>query len=88
MDETMTGVFKCRCCGAEIKEKTSVTRSVAWAIKDMKDDSCDLQSTTAIPKSSLPERFVIHWCEKTRFCVCDLIGWEIEEGDNDPHMDP
>lgn len=21
MDETMTGVFKCRCCGAEIKEK-------------------------------------------------------------------
>lgn len=55
MDETMTGVFKCRCCGAEIKEKTSVTRSVAWAIKDMKDDSCDLQSTTAIPKSSLPE---------------------------------
>lgn len=48
MDETMTGVFKCRCCGAEIKEKTSVTRSVAWAIKDMKDDSCDLQSTTAI----------------------------------------
>lgn len=51
------------------------------------DDSCDLQSTTAIPKSSLPERFVIHWCEKTRFCVCDLIGWEIEEGDNDPHMD-
>jgi hypothetical protein len=29
MDETMTGVFKCRCCGAEIKEKTSVTRSVA-----------------------------------------------------------
>lgn len=56
-------------------------------IKDMKDDSCDLQSTTAIPKSSLPERFVIHWCEKTRFCVCDLIGWEIEEGDNDPHMD-
>lgn len=53
----------------------------------MKDDSCNLQSTTAIPKSSLPERFVIHWCEKTRFCVCDLIGWEIEEGDNDPHMD-
>lgn len=44
MDETMTGVFKCRCCGAEIKEKT-------------------------------------------RFCVCDLIGWKIEEGDNGPHMD-
>ena len=60
MDETMTGVFKCRCCGAEIKEKTSVTRSVAWAIRDMIDGPCDAQSsTTAIPKSSLPERFIV-----------------------------
>lgn len=87
MDETMTGVFKCRCCGAEIKEKTSITRSAAWAIRDMIDESCNVQSTTAIPKSAIPERFFIHWCEKKRFCVCDLIGWEIEEGDNDPHME-
>ena len=66
MDETMTGVFKCRCCGAEIKEKTSVARSVAWAIKDMKDDTCDCQSSTSLPGSSLPERFVVHWCEKNK----------------------
>lgn len=84
---TGIGVFKCRCCGAEIKEKTNVTRSVAWAIRDMIDGRCDAQSTTAIPKSSIPERFIVHWCEKTKFCVCDLIGWEIEEGDNDPHVD-
>lgn len=77
MDETMTGVFKCRCCGAEIREKTSITRSVAWAIRDMIDEPCDAESsTTAIPKSSLPERFIVHWCEKKRFCICDLIGWE------------
>lgn len=50
MDETMTGVFKCRCCGAEIKEKTSVVRSVAWAIKDMKDDTCDCQSDYFSPR--------------------------------------
>ena len=78
VDETMTGVFKCRCCGAEIKEKTNITRAVAWAIRDMIDESCDAQSSTAIPKSSLPERFIVHWCEKTRFCICDLIGWEVK----------
>lgn len=79
MDETMTGIFKCRCCGAEIKEKTIVTRYVALAIRDMIDEPCGAQSTTAITKSSIPERFIVHWCEKTRFCVCDLIGLEIEE---------
>lgn len=64
---------------AEIEEKTSITKAVAWAIRDMIDEPCDAQSsTTAIPKSSLPERFIVHWCEKKRFCICDLIGWEVK----------
>lgn len=55
-------------------EKTTVAE---WNEKAKKQSDAQ-SSTTAIPKSSLPERFIVHWCEKKRFCICDLIGWEVK----------
>lgn len=87
MDETMTGIFKCRNCGCSFEEKVDVAPAVSWAIKDITETLGGDGITSTFHRSLLPERFVLHWCEKDRVCICDLIGWKIKEGDNDPHMD-
>lgn len=38
MDEEMTGLFRCRNCGAVFEEKVDVARSVSWAIKDITEN--------------------------------------------------
>lgn len=87
MDNTMTGVFKCRNCGGSFEEKVDITPAVSWAIKDITETLGGDGITSTFHGSLIPERFVLHWCKKDRVCICDLIGWKIKEGDNDPHMD-
>ena len=70
MSEKMTGLFKCRNCGHIFEGKVDVTQAVSWAIKDI---------TSTLHRSFLPERFVLHWCEKDKVCICDLIGWKVGE---------
>ena len=87
MYETMTGIFKCRNCGCIFEENVDVAPAVSWAIKDITETLGGDGITSTFHRSLLPERFVLHWCKKDRVCICDLIGWKIKEGDNDPHMD-
>lgn len=87
MDNTMTGVFKCRNCGCSFEGKVDVAPAVSWAIKDITETLGGDGITSTFHRSLLPERFVLHWCKKDRVCICDLIGWKIKEGDNDLHMD-
>lgn len=87
MYETMTGIFKCRNCGCILEENVDVAPAVSWAIKDITETLGGDGITSTFHRSLLPERFVLHWCKKDRVCICDLIGWKIKEGDNDPHMD-
>lgn len=87
MNETMTGVFKCRNCGCIFEENVDVAPAVSLAIKDITETLGGDGITSTFHRSLLPERFVLHWCKKDRVCICDLIGWKIKEGDNDPHMD-
>lgn len=85
MGEEMVGLFKCRNCGAVVEEKVNVSQSIFWGIRDLKALKNGLDdNTTAIPKSSLPSRFIIHWCKKDTFGIGDLIGWKVgEEEQND-----
>ena len=87
MNETMTGLFKCRNCGCIFEENVDVAPAVSWAIKDITETLGGDGITSTFHRTSLPERFVLHWCKKDRVCICDLIGWKIKEGDNDQHMD-
>ncbi len=79
MDEEMTGLFRCRNCGAVFEEKVDVARSVERAIKDMVEPLGGDDITPAFSKTHLPERFIIHWCKRDRACICDLIGWKVGE---------
>ena len=79
MDEEMTGLFRCRNCGAVLEEKVDVARSVSWAIKDITENLGGDGITSVFHRTSLPERFVLHWCEKDKVCICDLIGWKVGE---------
>lgn len=83
MDNTMTGLFKCRNCGCIFEKKVDVTQAVNLAIKDMVDFLKGDDITSTISKTSLPDRFIIHWCKKDKACICDLIGWKVEEKNND-----
>lgn len=77
MDENLIGLFKCRNCGAIFEEKVDVARSVSWAIKDMTERFDG--TTTVFHRTYLPERFILHWCEREKVCICDHIGWKIGE---------
>lgn len=77
MDEEMTGLFRCRNCGAVLEEKVDVAQSVSWAIKDMTENLRGDGITSAFHRTSLPERFVLHWCKMDKVCICDLIGWKV-----------
>lgn len=79
MDEEMTGLFRCRNCGAVFEEKVDVARSVERAIKDMVEPLGGDDITPAFSKTHLPERFIIHWCKRDKACICDLIGWKVGE---------
>lgn len=79
MDEEMTGLFRCRNCGAVFEEKVDVARSVERAIKDMVKPLGGDGITSTFSKTHLPERFVIHWCKMDKACICDLIGWKVGE---------
>lgn len=87
MNNTMTGLFKCRKCGCIFEGKVDVTQAVNWAIKDITETLGGDGITSTFSRSLLPERFVLHWCEKDKVCICDLVGWKIKEENNDPHMD-
>ncbi len=77
MDEEMTGLFRCRNCGAVFEEKVDVARSVSWAIKDITENLGGDGITSVFHRTSLPERFVLHWCKMDKVCICDLIGWKV-----------
>lgn len=79
MKEEMVGLFKCRNCGAVVEETVDVVKAVSWAIKDITETLGGDGITSTLHRSFLPERFVIHWCEKDKACICDLIGWKIGE---------
>lgn len=64
MDEEMTGLFRCRNCGAVFEEKVDVARSVSWAIKDITENLGGDGITSVFHRTSLPERFVLHWCKR------------------------
>lgn len=87
MDNTTTGLFKCRNCGCIFEEKVDVTQAVNWAIKDLTETPGGDGITSAFSRTLLPERFVLHWCEMNKVCICDLIGWKTKEARHDPHMD-
>lgn len=77
MDEEMTGLFRCRNCGAVFEEKVDVARSVSWAIKDITENLGGDGITSVFHRTSLPERFVLHWCKRDKVCICNLIGWKV-----------
>jgi hypothetical protein len=83
MDEEMTGLFRCRNCGAVLEEKVNVTQAVNWAIKDMVDPLKGDDITSTISKTLLPDRFIIHWCKKEKAGICDLIGWKVGKKEQD-----
>lgn len=81
ISEEMVGLFKCRNCGATFGEgKVDVPGSVSWAVKDMADVG---DTTSAFSKTSLPERFIIHWCNCESLGICDLIGFKTEVHSDD-----
>ena len=77
MNNTMTGLFKCRNCGCIFEEKVDVTQTVNWAIKDITETLGGDGITSAFSRSMLPERIVRHWCKMDKVCICDLIGWKV-----------
>lgn len=77
MTERRTGLFKCRNCGCIFEEKVDVAQAVSWAIKDMTENLRGDGITSALHRTSLPERFVLHWCKMDKVCICDLIGWKV-----------
>lgn len=86
MDEEMTGLFRRRNCGAVFEEKVDVARSVSWAIKDITENLGGDGIKSVFHRTSLPERFVLHWCEVCSPLVqngqglhlrpCRLEGWK------------
>lgn len=55
MDEEMTGLFRCRNCGAVLEEKVDVARSVSWAIKDITENLGGDGITSVFHRTSLPD---------------------------------
>ena len=62
---------------AVLEEKVDVARSVSWAIKDITENLGGDGITSVFHRTSLPERFVLHWCKRDKVCICDLIGWKV-----------
>lgn len=80
MAKKIVGIFKCRNCGAILKDKVKnmYPSSTEWMLKDIFKGN---EEYLVIGGSSVMGEGLgmIHRCEPEKLCVCDFVGWEVKE---------
>lgn len=84
MAERYLAVFKCRGCGAVLKDEELTQKTVNPRILDMmfEDDEHD---TSILYSTSVDDGcgHLIHRCDHSRNSMCDFVGWERMEVQKD-----
>lgn len=79
MAKKLAGIYRCRNCGFVLTDKAEkMSPTTEWMLREMFKDGDEYAPIRG--GSAMGEGLnLLHRCDPERFCVCDLIGWKVEE---------